>query len=62
MLQICCVVFQREQDGPLEIGVVVNEDGVIIGSDGQVVPGPVWDARTRPWRGCLVVDTNIDNL
>lgn len=48
-MRIETVEFQREQDSPIELGVMINEgDGPIIDMDGKMVPeGGLWHYHLR---------------
>jgi hypothetical protein len=45
-IRIESITFQRNEHGPFETGLLINEgDGPIIDMDGKVVEAPIWQWR-----------------
>jgi hypothetical protein len=53
VIRVSYVEFKRTQTGPWELGVMVNDDKLIIDTDSRPVPEPVWSYQTKPDRGAL---------
>lgn len=48
--------FKREEHSPKEVGLMINEDRLIIDMDGNTVPAPIWDWRLRNELAATVYD------
>jgi len=54
MLTVCCCIFKRDKTSRYEEGVIINEDQLILDSQGKVVPAPLWTYILQPHSGCVV--------
>lgn len=40
------VIFKRKKTSKTEVGIVINDDSVIIDRSGEIVKKPIWNFKT----------------
>jgi len=56
MLTVHVISFRRKRNSRPEVGLIINEDMLIIDSKAKIVE-TVWTFQHMWWRGALAVDT-----
>lgn len=51
-MNIQAVSFKREKGGPLEFGVIINFNQLILDEKGKPVK-KTWSYELEPWKGCI---------